>query len=205
MTYVVYKHTNLINGKDYVGWTSLSLEERWKWHCDDALHEIDSFVFHAAIRKYGQDAWAHAVLEVHQTEKAKQAEIRLIAEHKTFCYEHPETGYNMIRGGEGLAGFKHREESRTKISRSLRGNRNGSGNNGRILTLEQRDRISETLMGRKRQRPRHEIEKISATLRGNTHGRGNKGRPLTPEHIEKLRVAARLREARKREQRENSH
>ncbi len=197
MTYVVYKHTNRVNGKAYIGWSSMTIDDRWKWHCDDAMKEVDTFVFHAAIRKYGVDAWDHVVLETHEIEiSAKAAEIRLISEHKTFCYEHPATGYNMTRGGEGLSGYTHRDDSRVKTSQSLRGNRNGAGNKGRQLTNEQRAQISQTLIGRKR--PIHEIEKISASLKGNTRGRGNKGKSLTPEHIEKLRATALAREARKR-------
>jgi group I intron endonuclease len=202
--YVVYKHVNRVNGKAYVGWTSTSIEERWNWHCDDALREIDNFVFHAAIRKHGIDVWDHLTLEITSTEQAaKDAEVRLIAEHKTFCYDHPESGYNMTHGGEGLSGFKHREESRAKTSQSLRGNRNGAGNKGRTWTTEQRAQISKTLTGRKRSET--EVKKISASLKGNTRGRGNKGRSLSQDHVEKLRIAAQQREARKREQRENSH
>src|SRR3990167_1440052 len=86
--YVVYKHTNCVNDKAYIGWSSLTMEERWAWHCYDAIRARDRFVFHAAIRKYGVDAWNHAALEMYDTaDAAKLAEIRLIAEHQTFCYE----------------------------------------------------------------------------------------------------------------------
>jgi hypothetical protein len=158
---------------------------------------VDTFIFHAAIRKYTPDVWDHVVLETHETETlVKAAEIKLITEHRTFYIEHPDLGYNMTRGGEGLSGFKHRDDSRAKTSQSLRGNRNGAGNKGRKWSDDQRARISQTLTGRKRSVA--EIKKISASLKGNTRGRGNKGRSLTPEHIAKLKLAALTREAKKR-------
>ena len=93
------------------------MEERWAWHCYDAIRARDRFVFHAAIRKYGVDAWNHAALEMYDTaDAAKLAEIRLIAEHQTFCYEHPERGYNMTRGGEGTSGLRWTDERRQRCS-----------------------------------------------------------------------------------------
>ncbi len=104
MNFTVYCHTNLINGKSYIGWTSFSIEQRWRSHCRSA--KLNSkFVFHAAIRKYGIDNWSHTVLEVHQTrENAKLAEMRLIAEYRTHCGQFPVHGYNMTLGGDGFIG-----------------------------------------------------------------------------------------------------
>jgi group I intron endonuclease len=117
MAYVVYKHTNRANGKAYIGWSSLTMEERWKWHCYDAVTARDSFVFHAAIRKHGSEAWNHEVLEICVSEAAaKLAEIRLITEHKTFRFEHPDKGYNMTRGGDGVSGLTWSAERRKRCS-----------------------------------------------------------------------------------------
>ena len=35
--YIVYKITNVLNGKIYIGITTRTLEERWQQHCYDAL------------------------------------------------------------------------------------------------------------------------------------------------------------------------
>ena len=71
--YVVYKHTNEINQKAYIGWTSLSIDERWHSHCYNAKNK-SQYAFHRAILKYGTDGWKHQILEVHSSkEDAKLA------------------------------------------------------------------------------------------------------------------------------------
>jgi len=110
----VYKHTNLLNGKAYIGWTSLTIKERWEIHLK-AVTAGSQTKFHNAIRKYGQgdDVWKHEELEIHiSNDEAKNAEIRLICEHKTYAYDHPETGYNMTKGGEGTVGHKRSEATK---------------------------------------------------------------------------------------------
>jgi group I intron endonuclease len=173
---VVYKHTNLINGKAYIGWTSLTIDERWNWHCRSANSGSIS-IFHKAIKKYGVNVWKHEILETFYTEDdAKNAEIKCITEHQTFCYEYPNKGYNMTQGGEGLLGFHHALETKVKISKSLLNNKCGHGNKGRIWTNEQRQQISQTLTGRIR--PIEERIKISEALRR---------RVRRPETLQKIR------------------
>ena len=109
---IVYKHTNHVNGKAYIGWTSLTIEERWKNHLDAVKHGSMT-LFHRALRKHGSDQWRHEVLEVLQTnEEAKIAEVRLITEHKTYAFDHESIGYNMTRGGDGTGGLKFTDEAR---------------------------------------------------------------------------------------------
>ena len=68
MTYIIYKHTNKINGKAYIGFTSKSIDDRWNRHCKDARRGSTN-VFHKAIRKYGKDAFDHEVIEECSTEE----------------------------------------------------------------------------------------------------------------------------------------
>jgi group I intron endonuclease len=106
--HVVYKHTNRLNGKAYVGFTpkvpipGLTAEEllhrRWKGHLFDAERGSD-LVFHKAIRKHGLEAFDHEILEVCDTlEQVLEREIYWIAEQHTSL---DEGGYNMTHGGEG--------------------------------------------------------------------------------------------------------
>lgn len=106
--YVVYKHTNTINGKAYVGQVSkptLLIEDpdqlvdiRWRQHCNAAKRK-SSAAFHRAIRKYGEAAFEHEVLEVCDSlENCLTRESYWIKYHKTTT---DESGYNMTTGGEG--------------------------------------------------------------------------------------------------------
>lgn len=68
-------------------------------------------------------------------------EISLIAEHDS---TNPAKGYNVSKGGDKTTlGFKFSEESRRKISESLKGKRKGIP-----LSEEHRKHISEALTGR---------------------------------------------------------
>ena len=58
-SYCVYLHTNKINGKVYVGLTSMSPEERWKngkGYCNNSH-------FKSAIEKYGWDNFEHEIIK----------------------------------------------------------------------------------------------------------------------------------------------
>jgi group I intron endonuclease len=112
---IIYKATNKINGKAYIGFTT-------KWPMRKDVHERKSRsgdeYFHNALAKYGTDNFEWFVL---LTEATLQDEIDLIEEHNTFW----ETGqgYNLTRGGKGTNGnkFKMPEEAKRKISEAHKG------------------------------------------------------------------------------------
>lgn len=119
--FVLYIHTNRCNGKRYVGCTegdkdaSDIMMDRWGGHCADSRRD-SKLLFHKAIRKYGENAWDHDVLEVQDVEPAAiDAEIRLIEEYKTFAFDSGTHGYNMTRGGEGTRGHKFTDEQRKNL------------------------------------------------------------------------------------------
>lgn len=52
----IYKITNLINGKEYIGKTSLTIEERFKQHIRDSRRRaFEKRPLYDAINKYGVD------------------------------------------------------------------------------------------------------------------------------------------------------
>lgn len=71
MTFFVYKHTNKINGKAYIGWTSFSLEKRLKTHLSQAKSG-SSYAFHRALRKYNIDNWTSVLRESNKRIKKEQ-------------------------------------------------------------------------------------------------------------------------------------
>lgn len=104
MKCVVYCHTNTKNGKKYVGWTSSTMEQRWKNHLNDVRKGSKTY-FHNAIRKYGIEVWEHKILEiVESVEEAQAAEVRWILELKSHTYRRDGWGYNETKGGDGVAG-----------------------------------------------------------------------------------------------------
>lgn len=126
--FIVYKHTNTINGKCYVGLTFRDIKQRWSEHCAKANDE-SQYNFHKAIRKYGvgDDIWHHEILEVLNIELyAKASEIFWIDFYNSMKY-----GYNMTSGGDGI--YNPNAETRWRI---------GSGNRGKKFDDEYCERIS---------------------------------------------------------------
>lgn len=114
-TYVVYCHTNVVTGKRYVGWTSKSMNERWKKHVRDAWR--GSRYFHRSIVKYGEDAWKHEILETCSSSvEAKQLEKKWI---DVMISNDMTKGYNGTGGGDGSS--HPSVETRQRMSEARRG------------------------------------------------------------------------------------
>ena len=107
----VYVHTNLVNGKKYVGITSRDDPNiRWQYGRGYTPHTY----FGSAIKKYGWDGFSHEVITDGLSEtEAKEMESKLISEWKT---QDRSYGYNMTSGGDGTRGYIPSAETRAKLS-----------------------------------------------------------------------------------------
>ena len=88
---VVYKLTNTVNGKNYIGQTKNSVEKRFRDHtyAKSAIGD--------AIRKYGKDKFTKEILAVCESrEELNACELRFISEYKS---NDPNFGYNRTGGG----------------------------------------------------------------------------------------------------------
>ena len=89
---IIYKITNKVNGKSYIGQTRYTIEFRWKQH----QHKKDNTYFHNAIKKYGIENFSIEILEECNIEDLNSREIYYIAKYDTF-----NNGYNLTIGGDG--------------------------------------------------------------------------------------------------------
>jgi hypothetical protein len=98
--YILYKHTNKINGKCYIGITNQKPEKRWGNNGINYLKKTkhDTYYqpkFAYAILKYSWDNFEHEILFENLTiDEAKQKEIELIS-----YYNAIDNGYNIEAGG----------------------------------------------------------------------------------------------------------
>lgn len=96
MSYI-YKITNQINGKIYIGKTSKTIDERFKEHIKKAkLH----------TNRYLYDAMNHYGYHNFSIEKVEECENDLLNEREKYWISHYNSfdknfGYNMTTGGEG--------------------------------------------------------------------------------------------------------
>lgn len=90
----IYKITNLINNKVYIG-KSVNILKRWSQH----KNATDSSPLHLAIQKYGIDNFKLDILELCKPEELNEKEIYWIKQYNS-CFGE---GYNATQGGDGAS------------------------------------------------------------------------------------------------------
>ena len=212
----IYLVTNRINGKQYIGQTTQSVESRWKGHLKK---RPSRHLLGLAIEKYGsQNFDLRTLIQVGSKEDLNYYERGLISAFNTKAPH----GYNLTDGGDGvpnpsnesrlkmslshlghkpseetllkkslaLKGRKQSAEAVRKRAISLLGNKNGLG---RVVSEETRRKISESNKGNKCAlgafRSPEYRQKLSEIF---------KGRVFTEETRKRMSEAAKRRTGRKR-------
>tara|TARA_Y100000296_G_C5086110_1_gene212478 strand:- start:110 stop:784 length:675 start_codon:yes stop_codon:yes gene_type:complete len=145
---LIYKATNKINGKSYVGQTTKTVDTRKNGHIESVNKDSD-LVFHRAIRKYGEDNFIWETLcKCNDIDELNEKEIFYIDKYNTFG-----SGYNMTEGGGGVTGlrFNLSEEVKEKISKLAKERFSVPENNpmyGKHHSEETRKKWSEIRKGR---------------------------------------------------------
>ncbi|TXN33901.1 hypothetical protein FV220_00170 [Methylobacterium sp. WL19] len=93
----IYRITNLLNGKRYIGW-AVHPGRRWARHKNDARKGRQNAI-HLAIAKYGAENFSFEVVEIFDGNEAeaKAREVLRIAEEGSLF----PGGYNLTKGGDG--------------------------------------------------------------------------------------------------------
>lgn len=147
----VYKTTNSVNGKFYIGVHST-------FNYDDEYIGSGK-ALKAAIDKYGKEKFYRKILFVYETrEEALAKEAELVNE----SFIKSEDNYNLIIGGLGGIAFASKnitQETKDKIGRAHK---------GRVYSEETKAKISNTLKGRSRP------EEVKAKLRESNKNKNTK-------------------------------
>jgi group I intron endonuclease len=122
---IVYKATNTVNGKVYIGKTV-----RYLSHAKARHHQRAKFVwkygclghFYNAIRKHGFEAFAWEIVYRGTSDADIQAKERELIADLSAC--DPSVGYNMTPGGDGGAGKKLADAHKVKMSAAFSGEGN---------------------------------------------------------------------------------
>lgn len=109
----IYKVTNKINGKIYIGQTIQSVKDRWYRHCGKSgisKAELNTH-FKRAILKYGKENFTVETIEVCDSTKLNDREKFYISYYNSYT-----NGYNSTIGGQcGSKPFKTSKEEETQI------------------------------------------------------------------------------------------
>ncbi len=196
--YTVYKITNNLNGKYYVG----------KHQTKDLQDEYlgSGLLIKAAISKYGAHNFTKEILHIFDTRNAmdqKERELVVVSEET----------YNLAEGGNGgayLKGIPHSDETRLKMSLSKLGHKHSnetkakmstahSGENnsfyGRKHTAETKKKMVLARTGLKRSEETKAKMRTAAKLR--TVGKFVKGQPKSAETRQRMKDAWILRKTKK--------
>lgn len=115
--YSVYKISNDINAKIYIGQTTETLDKRFKRHCGYQLK--DGTYLHNAMKKYGIEHFSIELVEIVQSQKQlDEKEYYWIQFYDSIKY-----GYNLKKekgkcGGDTLSNHPNIQEIKNKISKS---------------------------------------------------------------------------------------
>jgi group I intron endonuclease len=151
--YSIYKATNTVNGKCYIGFDS-NYPKRKDQHIKQALRG-NGHHLHNAIRKYGSDCF---VWEIIYQSKDLDHTLNVMESYFIGQYNSYIEGYNMTLGGEGAIGRLHTEESKRKMSESQKKSirkphseetkrKISNSNKGKCKSEEHKRKLSEVFKG----------------------------------------------------------
>ena len=188
----IYKTTNLINGKIYIG----------KRHKDISGYLGSGTIFRNAVKKYGRENFIREILE----DNIDDPDILCEREKYWILFfdsANLEIGYNLTIGGKGSYGFRHSDETKKRMSENAP---DKSGENhpmfGKHQSEEAKEEISKKNKGKKRSDEviKNQTEKMLGDknpMYGKNHSeetkdkisKNNKGKKRSEE--EKLKMAER--------------
>jgi group I intron endonuclease len=121
---IIYKATNLDNGKVYIGKTKNSIEDRIKQH--NKSNHI--YLFQRALKKYGPENFDWQIIDVlEDEEELSRREIYWI---NLYGSNHNKLGYNLTNGGEGV--LNPSINVRKKMSINQKGTLNSNFKHGKF-------------------------------------------------------------------------
>lgn len=175
---IVYKITNKVNGKCYIGQTIKSLEERMIQHVTRVGRKKPvSTYLHKAMKGHGVENFKAEILcECNTKEEMNEKEAYYITYFDTFFMKGK--GYNMTYGGEGSIGYKPTNETCEKISINTRLG----------ISPEECKKRSERMIGKRnptygRKRTDEEKELMSKNRQGKLTGKDNPAYKSAPDYL----------------------
>ena len=152
MTHYIYKHTNKVNGKCYIGQTK-NIKGRWRPEGYKYCRK-----FYRAILKYGWDNFTHEILRECTENDVDFWEAYYIGE-----YDSIENGYNLESGGH--ANKVVSDETKALISKAEKGHigynkGKPAWNKGLKTPDEVRQKLSEAHKGKRQPLSKETIEKL---------------------------------------------
>lgn len=148
---IIYKITNNINSKVYIGQTIESLNKRWKRHNWMCTQKRNAMIITSALIKYGETNFKIEEIDTAENlDELNNKEKYYISFYNSIS----PNGYNIQSGGNN---FRMSEETKLKISIANTGkkrteetrNKLSVSHKGFVVTNETKRKLSETNKGKK--------------------------------------------------------
>lgn len=162
-TYTIYRATNTVNGKVYIGFTA-HWPQRINRHNYDRRYSNTDMAFYNAIEKYSWEAFEwEAIYQSHDYEHTlKVMEPHFISEYRSWVGFDDCRGYNTTQGGEGTKGWKRSPELIESHRQQLKG---------------------------RKQAPEHVEKRVSKMKEHPNFGKAWVGKKHSPESLKKMSLA----------------
>ncbi len=147
---VIYKATNIINNKVYIGQTIDRLKQRISNHIY-ASHNCNCYYFARAIRKHGKDNFTWEIIRICKNVD----ELNVWEQYYILFYNSMESGYNLTSGGLNYIRAKRTKEHKKKL---------GNAHKGKKLSNKHKKKIGQAGIGRKH--TKESRKKMSIALKG---------------------------------------
>lgn len=111
MGLIIYKVTNIINQKIYIGQTCRDIQVRWKRHISDAEHNVLDTHFARAIRQFGKENFIVEVIDKADTqEELNEKEVYWIK-----YFDSVNNGYNETDSKYRCGGNTYKSKSKDEM------------------------------------------------------------------------------------------
>lgn len=147
------------SGKIYIGKT-VRLSDRISYYRNN--NKGGQKILDSSIKKYGWKNHIFEVIDKAPSDQLNELEIKHIKEHNSFHYDN-ENGMNLTKGGEGTFGRIPTKEQREKLSNSLKGKKHS----------EETKQLMSLL---KKGKPSNSTGKSCSEIRKQKISKANKGR-----------------------------
>lgn len=140
----IYKITNIINNKVYIGQSIRPIEKRFDRHINDAINNVLDTHFARAIRKYGKDNFKLELIDTAEN----QEDLNLKEQYWIRYYNSVENGYNetdaLFKCGGNTYKSKTKEEMKIigdKISKKKKGTQNSNSRSIKCYNIKTDEEI----------------------------------------------------------------
>ena len=151
-TYTIYRATNKVNQKVYIGFTA-HWPHRINGHNYDRRYGNTDKAFYNAIKKHGWDSFEwDAIYQSQDFEHTlKIMEPHFITEYCSWVGFEDCNGYNVTRGGEGTTGWKRSPELIESHRQQLKGRKQSAEHVAkRVATMKKHPNFGKANLGKKR-------------------------------------------------------